>query len=92
MTSDINFLGIADETKLKGIEKYIIVLSKGVYPFNKQKETINIGEKLMACQNNELTLFTKTNKNIVYKKPIAIAHKKASENSPVVFAKIITNY
>lgn len=88
----IKFLGIADESKKRGLKKYIIVLSKGVYPFNKTNEKIKIGDKLTCSANNELVHFDGISKHNIFNKSIAIAYRNSSESDKILFAKIKTQY
>ena len=88
----IKFLGIADESKQRGLKKHIIVLSKGVYPFNKTNKKVKIGEQLTCSCNNELIYFDGISKHNIFNKSIAIAYKDASESDKILFAKIKTQY
>lgn len=90
-TEDSFFLGIADEAKEKKVKRNIIVLSRGVFPFNKTNEEIKIGDPLAAKSSNELKKIISDNCNMK-KLCIAVAYKNAEKNDTIVYAKIITRF
>jgi hypothetical protein len=90
-TSDLSvngFLGVADEGKSADEkERNIVVLSTGVFPFNKIKgEPLILGDGLKVVDNNTLTFGYNHNIDNV----VAICYSSCDKDSDGVLAKIIT--